>query len=106
MIFKITKNIERGRFLIILNVEGITKDEIEKIEKFGSPIIDISPKRIINNGVWTDKVFISSLPKVIMFDDENEALMFFNELKNRITNSMEKFKNIKDTFSSEEKIEI
>lgn len=106
MTFKITKSIEGGIYSVTLVLDTMEPSEESKISKFGPPIIDIAPVRMFRFGAWSNDLPVTLLPQTFKFEDKDEANEFYRNIKEKILETVSKFKRIEDNFSGEEDIRV
>jgi flagellar motility protein MotE (MotC chaperone) len=99
MKLRIKKSLVRGEYQISLQTIGFKDEEMEKINKFGSPIIDFSTDGLGHQDVEKLDVFFKG-------ENQNEAEEMLSRIENQIKEKMNELLQRADGFSGEEVMEI
>src|SRR3989338_9041156 len=102
----IDQRLDGGVYKVKIAVSDFTASEQEKISKFGSPIISVSPQHI-----WTGRENIRTLPihalgHTFTFDDEEKADKFVADMQTRIKDAIETLRSKEDKFTDRKEYEL
>lgn len=99
MRLRIKKSLVRGEYQVSLQTIDFKDEEMEKINKFGSPIIDFSTDGLGHQDVEKLDVFFKC-------ENQNEAEEMLSRIENQIKEKMNELLQRADSFSGEEVMEI
>lgn len=98
----VQKNIDNARYYISVSLREFAKEDQQKMQKFGSPLISIQPKEALYDGSWTSELPLYDFHVTFEFDSSNEADEYLVELKERIKQGLDYLRAQQDTFSEKE----
>lgn len=97
----IDKKLQGGKYSVHIKVIDLNADELDRIQKFGSPMVSLSPQSYYTaQGYLRFEIALHAFDHVFEFDSEQSAVSFVESMRKRITEANEKLKNKKDSFSS------
>lgn len=100
------KKLENGKYNVRIDVTEYSVDEVEKIKRFGPPIVSIAPKNVYNGGRMRDSLPLYDLNYDFEFDLEREAINFVELMKGRIKIAILNLKERKDNFSGKNELQF
>lgn len=99
MRLKVSKSIRGGEYFVTLQALDFNPEEKDKLEKFGSPEVDFD-----SNGLGSRK--LENLEVSVKCESPEQAEEFVLLTKNKIKEKLSQLKDMIDTFSSEEEMEL
>ena len=99
MRLRIKKSLVRGEYQVSLQTLDLKDEEMEKINKFGSPLIDFSTDGLGHQDVERLDIFFKC-------ENQNEAEEMVYRIQNQIKEKMSELLARVDSFSGEGVIEI
>ena len=102
MKLQIDKRVENAKYYLTLGIKEFTKQDQEKMQKFGSPMVSIYPKEALYDGEWTSELPLYNFHATFEFSSSEAAEEFLIEIKERVKYSIDYLRSKKDTFSQQE----
>jgi len=100
------KRLEAGKYYVNIDVTDYTHDEVDKIKRFGAPLISLSPQNAFKNGNFVTHLPIHSLNYDFQFSTEAQAKQFVDSLSTRIQVAVKELKARKDDFSGKKELDL
>jgi hypothetical protein len=102
----IGRNLLAGQFTVQVSVSEFTLEEKKRIEKFGAPLINFTPRLINYRGQYKYDIPLNDINFAFGFNSEAEATQFATTIKERISGAVIAWKAKKDNFSDDETLTL
>lgn len=99
---QVQTRLENARYFVTVSLRDFEKVDIEKMQKFGTPLVSIYPKEALYNNTWTGELPLYDFYVTFDFESPDEADEYIVMLKERIKEAMEYLRSLEDTFSRKE----
>ncbi len=102
----IKKELINGQFNLHLSIADINAEERDRLIKFGSPSISIAPRFTIHQLKYADAIPLHEINDSFSFNNEKEAMVFLDLVKNRVSKAITDLKSKEDKFTNREEYEF
>jgi hypothetical protein len=101
------KKIENGKYCVVIKITEFSVDEIERMKKYGAPIVSIAPQSRMNRiRGFVSEISLPDLNYDYWFENKEKAQLFESNMTERIKEAIKKLKSYNDDFTEEKEISL